>query len=618
LSEKVERLTVELPAGFRPFEGPEGASWWDSADGTARPQPRAPGTFNADPAVPISFDTARGVFTDGTTDEGSLAQALLVGGFRKAEVARHDFLWIPILLVEGEFADGSLTRSVYVYTGTGLAVIILDYVPETPSSPRDDEVWATFKRSLITGSRPPLSAPEARAELEFLYRSLKSAHYDLFAHRSKADYDRLYAATRASIRGPLAYRDLLRTFVPFVAYGRVGHGHLDFPIAEYFQAAQAGEKILPFDLRVREGRVLVTRNFSPDPRLAPGAEILALDGVPIAQALARVARYLSAERPSFLHAQMELVFSRWLWLDGGSRESFTVEVAQPGAAPLRFQIPGAPIAAVEDARQTRTHAWQTRAVEILPGGIAYLRPGTLLDDSGTLRRSNGEGFRRFVDQAFGRFLESGATRLLLDLRNNPGGDAALGDVIVAWFATRPFRYTDRNMLKVSPEVRELFRPAPGVVPVDPNALWLRSFREMERRPDGERFNFPPPLNPPRPGPRFRGQVYVLINRHSDSMSTSLAAMIQDYGFGKILGEETADLPTSYSGVEQFRLPRTKLEVSYPKSYYVRPNGDERLRGVVPDVALDSPLEDDAGEIVLREALDLLRHAPGRSQGRGKK
>ncbi|MEJ2006459.1 MAG: S41 family peptidase [Cyclobacteriaceae bacterium] len=53
------------------------------------------------------------------------------------------------------------------------------------------------------------------------------------------------------------------------------------------------------------------------------------------------------------------------------------------------------------------------------------------------------------------------------------------------------------------------------------------------------------LEPYQPQPedkRFKGKVYVLINRLSHSMAAVTAAQIQDYDFGILVGEETGDYP----------------------------------------------------------------------------
>jgi C-terminal processing protease CtpA/Prc len=82
--------------------------------------------------------------------------------------------------------------------------------------------------------------------------------------------------------------------------------------------------------------------------------------------------------------------------------------------------------------------------------------------------------------------------------------------------------------------------------------------------------------------RFNGNVYVLVNRYSYSQATLTAAMVQDYGFGTIIGETTADFPSTYASNHQFELPNTHIAVNYPKAFVVRPNGDETFHGVIPD------------------------------------
>ena len=65
---------------------------------------------------------------------------------------------------------------------------------------------------------------------------------------------------------------------------------------------------------------------------------------------------------------------------------------------------------------------------------------------------------------------------------------------------------------------------------------------------------------------------MLIDRHSYSNATSVAALVQDYDFGTVLGEETADVASNYASVLYFDLPKTGITVTFPKSHFVRPNG----------------------------------------------
>jgi hypothetical protein len=128
---------------------------------------------------------------------------------------------------------------------------------------------------------------------------------------------------------------------------------------------------------------------------------------------------------------------------------------------------------------------------------------------------------------------------------------------------------------------------------------------MKERMDGERFSFELPYAHPREGSRFSGRVYARVNRHSYGNAAVGAAIIQDYGFGVVIEEETTDLPTTHASSVQFALPNTGIVVTYPKTYFVRPSGEETVQGVLSDHMIEHPLtamEDGA----LQKSLDLIR------------
>ena len=85
----------------------------------------------------------------------------------------------------------------------------------------------------------------------------------------------------------------------------------------------------------------------------------------------------------------------------------------------------------------------------------------------------------------------------------------------------------------------------------------------------------------------------------------VAAMIQDYKFGVVVGEPTADVPSTYGAAHQFNLPNTKLAVLYPKALILRPSGELASSGVQPDhEVIDDVFT--AQDEILEKALQLAR------------
>ena len=403
-----------------------------------------------------------------------------------------------------------------------------------------------------------ISGEAVRNDLAYLYETLRAAHFDLYAHRSRDAYDRFYREVLDSIDGPMTRLDVVRLFTPFVAFGNIGHARTDFPVQDYVEYAQAGGTLLPFDIRVEDGRAFVARNYAEAPALAPGAELLALNGRAAADWIERTGRYVSAERPYMTHAQLESMFPRLVWLDEGKTDAFRVTVRSGAGGEKTIPVAAVPVMEIEEQKGERESLHHSRTAEVLPDGVAYLHPGPFYaaDDTETL-----VSFETFIDDAFRRFMAADAQDLIIDLRNNPGGDNSYSDPMIAWIADKPFRFASRFVVKASARTRTVLEELAAKAPGGVSAQMLDA---MERHEDGETFAFEIPEAEPRET-TFSGRVWALVNRHSYSNAATVAAIIQDYGFGAILGEETSDLPTTYASSAQFTLPATGIVVTYPKA-----------------------------------------------------
>ncbi|ACG78624.1 conserved hypothetical protein [Phenylobacterium zucineum HLK1] len=459
-----------------------------------------------------------------------------------------------------------------------------------------------------------LPAEAVRADLRHLYETLEAGHYDLFAHRSRAEYEAQLARLTAGVDRPLTRREAAGTLQKLAAYGRIGHARLEAPAEEFVAHIRAGGTFLPIFVRVDGTRVRLTRTADAAGELAAGTELLSIEGEPAHAWLERLGAYVSAERPYMAHAQMEQSFPALLWVELGERDALTVTVRGPEGAVVRRRV--AAVTYPQLGEIGRAHPtprigadFNAREVRLLGDGIAYLRPGpfmnTAADAAGPSPSYEDSAYRAFLDAAFGTILTSGASDLIVDLRDNPGGDNSFSDAMVAWFADRPFRFASRFMLKASAPTKAWYARQRAEDPA-PDRMLARLMAAEAAQPNGVRYAFEIPLTPPRAGPRYEGRVWALVNRHSYSNATSVAALIQDYGFGTVLGEETADVPTTYASTVHFELPHTGYSVSYPKSWFVRPSGDETLRGVVPDTPLARQPIGDAEDRMLAAAVAHVR------------
>jgi hypothetical protein len=460
--------------------------------------------------------------------------------------------------------------------------------------------------------RAVFTPEELRADFAQMYRGLKSAHFDLNAFTPQRELDRSYARRLGQIDRPMNRFEAKVLFELFAAEVRMGHTRIDSPTAEWNAYRKGGGKGFPLQIRIVDGRTYVAKNLSGVDAVRPGDEITRLNGQNMQQWLRRTERHVSAETAYMAHSLMDYDFAIYLWVELGAVDGFEIRVRQAGSPARELHLPARTSAEMEAARLLQPADLDLenplREAKLLDGRIAYLRPGPFYNVEAKTGADEWDvsGFREFIDHAFDQFLEAGASRLIIDLRGNPGGDNLFSDVMVAWFATRPFRFASQFKIKVSAETiaantARIEHDAAAAGPVSQEFAELYAQHRI-----GEVADFAIPQTAPRAGERFEGKVFVLIDRQSYSNAVAVAALVQDYRFGVIVGEATSDMATTYGAMEQFALDHTGLKVGYPKARIVRPNGDLRSRGVMPDIAIRVPVVQSPHDEVLQQAIAIAR------------
>jgi len=444
---------------------------------------------------------------------------------------------------------------------------------------------------------------QLRADFDDLYAGLKSAHYDLFARRSQREYDALYRRMRAGFDRDLALDEARLRFQRFTAYGRIAHANIDLPTDGWERFRTAGGKAFPLYFRIVKGRVYVSEDDSGVDGIAEGDEVLAVEGKPVEKWMEGPRALVSADNDYLRDAQMEHAWPLLVWLSGGTRDRFALRLEKADGRRIELTVPArsrAEFAAADAKRPAHFELdGNAREARMLDEATAYLRPGPFYDNRpGATDIWDNGAFKAFLDHAFDTFAAARAQRLLIDLRDNPGGDNSFSDLLVARIADRPFRFTNSFEIKVSAATTAANRKR---LDGASDAMAQRMDAAYAGKPQGSRVVFEIERTPPRAAGRFTGKVFVLINRHSYSNTVLVAAIVQDYRFGTVLGEETSDLASTYGAMEKFTLPNTGIEVGYPKARILRPSGDPAARGVRPDIEIPTPIATGTRDVVLERA-----------------
>ena len=330
---------------------------------------------------------------------------------------------------------------------------------------------------------------------------------------------------------------------------------------------------------IKNNKVFIKNNYSENNAIKKGDELLSINDIPIQDVIDEMNNSISGESEYVKNTMIEIAsFPVMYWLLKEHKKSYYIKIKDKDDVTHNLKIK-----AIRGLKyfSSRYEADPFQREFKFIDSVAYIRPGTFAnknvnaDISDTATFNNSE-FVGFINSAFEEIYNQKAKDLIIDLRNNMGGSNTFSDKMLAYIADQPFRFCSKFSVKTSQSTKDFW------VKMNDTILTVLK-EEILSHDDGEIFEVDIPYNEPRKDSlKFEGNVYVLINRYSYSQAVVTAAMVQDYGFGTLIGEVTADIPTVYGSAQQFRLPNTKLAITYPKAFGVRPNGDETIHGAIPE------------------------------------
>lgn len=294
--------------------------------------------------------------------------------------------------------------------------------------------------ALASPYRADISEDEKVAGLSKFWSEVK--YNFVFVDKLKEiDWDQQYLDYLPKVRATKSTAEYYRVLMELCA--RLGDGHTNvYPAKEVWDRELARPLI---KTRLVEGKVVVRDVLDPGLRaqgVLPGVEIIAVDGEPVeAYAQREIAPYQSASTKQDLDVRTyaygflagPIDKSPKVKFRNASGKTFELPVQRHGiAGMMKVLTPAAPF-----------------EFRMLPGGVAYVALNTFNGD---------EAADQFL-AAFDRIAPS--TALVIDLRDNGGGNSHVGFRVLATLTGKPFetgKWETRNYL---PTYRAWGKPMPN-------------------------------------------------------------------------------------------------------------------------------------------------------------
>ena len=189
-----------------------------------------------------------------------------------------------------------------------------------------------------------------------------------------------------------------------------------------------------------------------------------------------------------------------------------------------------------------------------------------------------EAFKSFLDSCFAVIKNNTTDKLIIDLRNNGGGNSALGERLLSYITGKSFRMTGGVKWKVSQEYKDQLKVWLKGDSSEKMGYYLKSTNGTLIKNMNVKIQ-KPALNPLR----YQGKVFVLIGPGTFSSANMLANTIQDYKLAKLIGEQSGEPANDYGELIEIRLPNTGFSFTTSTKQFIRANGNSRDHNpVIPD------------------------------------
>lgn len=425
-----------------------------------------------------------------------------------------------------------------------------------------------------------IPAAELRKDFEFLTQTLEQVHPDLYAYANRESVRALGQRIERELVSPMTRTEFFKTVAPFVAQLGDGHTSVFPPTEEYSRFRSEGGLAFPFTVHYDAGGgITIIRNYTTDSSLVEGARILSINGLSADSLFRRFTAEFSGEREIFRTTRAAAQFRLLLWLHHVV-SPYSIEITSANGLTRNMRLDGIPQTAV--LRQDSLRARQFIRVpnysfKRLDGNIGYLDFRSMTDIP---------AFDAFLETTFREIKDRTVRGLIIDLRNNGGGDSRLGDALLSFITDSSYHQAERKEWKMSSQYKAYMRSGlPWWVRWFPITWVSAAARNYFGAEDGaivvQRYESRTP--PPNPL-RYRGKVCFLIGPGTFSSAMMLANTVADFRIAKLIGEQSGGIPNSFGEIYRFDLPNSKLRVSVSSARFVRANGDvEDRRGVVPDI-----------------------------------
>lgn len=443
-----------------------------------------------------------------------------------------------------------------------------------------------------------IAKEQLAADIRFWHKVMEESHVNLYHAISKEAVEKKENQLLSAMGDSISQTEAVLLFGKLAAL--LNEGHIGMPSSTVMDSMYTNSLRFPFLLqKVTDTEWIVDRDLSSEQKLGVNAAILEVNGKPVNE-LNRQFREYYGGLDTWRKQQIATYVRKLLFLHGmGS--PYRIKARTEAGQLIHFTTPGYSKQQADSLTKVLSASVSQPAesytFSMLPDNIAYINYQHMVNS-----RTN--PFSDFLKTSFTKIKEANAAGLIIDLRENGGGNSSLGDSLISYFSTKPYVLSGGMKWKSSSHYKEFLK----LLEKAGNKTDNRFYNSIK---DGELYSFVN-KNLRKPVSReliFTGKTAVLIGPNTFSSANMLSDGIRSYQLATLFGEPTGEPGNDFGEMYNFMLPNTCIIARASTKMFTRADGDEKnFDPIMPDVLVKPSPKDlkEKRDVVLETAVNWIK------------
>jgi hypothetical protein len=387
------------------------------------------------------------------------------------------------------------------------------------------------------------SVQELQEDFNFWRDQLEAKSPLLYYYNSRAESDQYFDSIYSLINRPMTDAEFYQLISPATSFLKDVHSGIQ-PSDAMSQRMINHPTIIPIDLCWIENKAYVAVTDSAK-NIAVGAEVIKINDIDIQEIYQDCSQRMPNDGFSKAYSQYLINSNFWLVFHAcfGYRNTYKIEYLNGLGHLKTVSIDGANWQTLMKLREnTKRPLFKDDLPLIALSFIDSLNAANLKIrsfDNQLFKHSNQEKFDKTIKSIFKNIKSSGVSNLIIDIRNNEGGDPVNSALVLQYLLFEQFQISNELRTVKNPGAEEFFKRT--------KMRWLPFYGLGKFKPEKNNH--------------FDGNLYVLINGGTCSAASEFAGTIQKHERGQFIGSETGGNPIFLSGSifsNLHLLPNTQL------------------------------------------------------------